>query len=149
MDAQTYRVNRPDVIDEHFDQEYVLVNLRTGTYYSLNRTAAVIWDDLIQNHSRAAILARLEQFYRADSDTLAADLDTLLQEMLQEQLILPQSQPSTTDSPATESQAPAPDPGEYLPPLIEKYTDMQALLLLDPIHQVDESGWPATKPDAH
>ena len=27
-------------------------------------------------------------------------------------------------------------------PIIEKFTDMQELLLLDPIHEVDEKGWP-------
>jgi hypothetical protein len=29
-------------------------------------------------------------------------------------------------------------------PQLQKYTDMQELLLLDPIHEVEESGWPAT-----
>jgi hypothetical protein len=28
------------------------------------------------------------------------------------------------------------------------YEDMQDLLLLDPIHDVDETGWPARKQDA-
>ena len=27
-------------------------------------------------------------------------------------------------------------------PRLDKYTDMQELLLLDPIHEVDERGWP-------
>ena len=27
-------------------------------------------------------------------------------------------------------------------PQLSSYTDMQELLLLDPIHEVDESGWP-------
>jgi hypothetical protein len=26
--------------------------------------------------------------------------------------------------------------------MLQKFTDMQDLLLLDPIHEVDESGWP-------
>ncbi len=30
-------------------------------------------------------------------------------------------------------------------PIIEKYTDLEELLLLDPIHEVDESGWPKQK----
>ena len=28
---------------------------------------------------------------------------------------------------------------------MEKYDDMQELLLLDPIHEVDEAGWPVKK----
>ncbi len=34
----------------------------------------------------------------------------------------------------------------YAPPALETYTDMQELLLLDPIHDVDETGWPAARP---
>jgi hypothetical protein len=31
-------------------------------------------------------------------------------------------------------------------PLLQKYTDMEALLLVDPIHEVDEEeGWPKQK----
>jgi hypothetical protein len=29
--------------------------------------------------------------------------------------------------------------------LFEKYTDMESLLLADPIHEVDEQGWPKLK----
>jgi len=31
-------------------------------------------------------------------------------------------------------------------PVLNKYTDMQDLLILDPIHEVDATGWPSTKP---
>ena len=31
-------------------------------------------------------------------------------------------------------------------PVLNKYTDMQDLLLLDPIHEVDATGWPSIKP---
>jgi hypothetical protein len=34
--------------------------------------------------------------------------------------------------------------------VLQRYTNFQELLLLDPIHEVDEpSGWPVLKPDAH
>ena len=32
--------------------------------------------------------------------------------------------------------------GPFVPPTLEKYTDMQDLVLLDPVHEVDERGWP-------
>ena len=33
-------------------------------------------------------------------------------------------------------------------PVLNKYSDMQDLLLLDPIHDVDEeAGWPTNKPN--
>ncbi len=33
-------------------------------------------------------------------------------------------------------------------PKLEKFTDMQDLVLLDPVHEVDDVGWPAARPDA-
>ena len=33
----------------------------------------------------------------------------------------------------------------YLIPLIEKYEDMQEMLLADPIHDVEAMGWPKLK----
>ena len=30
----------------------------------------------------------------------------------------------------------------YVPPVLEKFTDMQDLILLDPVHEVSERGWP-------
>jgi len=36
---------------------------------------------------------------------------------------------------------------EFSAPRLDKYTDMQQLLLIDPIHEVsDEQGWPKVKP---
>jgi hypothetical protein len=34
---------------------------------------------------------------------------------------------------------------EFSRPILTKYTDMKELLLLDPIHEVDETGWPNPK----
>ena len=44
-----------------------------------------------------------------------------------------------------EAAAPAGAPA-FVVPTLEKYTDMEALLLADPIHEVDEAaGWPKPK----
>ena len=39
-------------------------------------------------------------------------------------------------------------PQAFDAPRLERYTDMQDLVLLDPVHQVDDTGWPRTKEDA-
>jgi hypothetical protein len=33
----------------------------------------------------------------------------------------------------------------WVAPTIQRYEDMQAMLLADPIHDVDQSGWPTLK----
>jgi hypothetical protein len=36
-------------------------------------------------------------------------------------------------------------PDIFTAPALEKYNDMQDLLLLDPIHETDEQGWPVRR----
>ena len=33
-------------------------------------------------------------------------------------------------------------------PALERFTDMEDLLLLDPVHDVEEMGWPHVNPNA-
>jgi hypothetical protein len=42
--------------------------------------------------------------------------------------------------------ATAGEPAAFEPPLLEKFTDMEDLLLLDPVHEVDGRGWPHPAP---
>ncbi len=145
VQAQFFAIHRPDVIDERFDEEYVIVNLRTGTYYSLNATGARIWDCLNAGASRAAILQEMERRYDAPPGMLEQHLETLLKEMEREQLIVAENKDASSAS-ATGTTFEGERIG-FVPPHMEKYTDMQALLLLDPIHQVDDTGWPSIKPN--
>jgi len=47
--------------------------------------------------------------------------------------------PASTRKPSLLADAP------FVLPVLERYTDMQELLLIDPIHDVDETGWPRRK----
>jgi len=108
--------NRPDVLDEVFDGEAVLVNLRTGRYYSLDTAATEVWGAVVAGEplpdGGAAFVRRLV-------DEELAITDELLPE------------PSDDDD----------------GPSMEVFTDMEDILLLDPIHDVDydAAGWP-TRP---
>jgi hypothetical protein len=35
---------------------------------------------------------------------------------------------------------------QFVPPVLERYDDMEDLLLLDPVHDVDAQGWPQPAP---
>lgn len=155
MTTASYRVNRPDVIDEHFEDEYVIVNLKTGTYYSLNPSGAAIWDILNGGATQDSILTQLGALYNVASSALAPEVERILSEFETEQLIVAtpangatanSGNADTAAPPAQGDVSPGSQLAEFQPPHLEKYDDMRALLLLDPIHQVDTSGWPAAKP---
>ena len=63
--------------------------------------------------------------------------------LVSERLLEPVAGGEESDrTPAADHDAPKP---AFDPPRLEKYSDMQDYLLIDPIHEVDEPGWPAKR----
>lgn len=125
-----YEVNKPDVVDESVDGEVLIVHLGTGAYYSSRGAGDVAWQ-LIARGASANETA--QAMGRDAADEILAFVDQLLAEGLVRERVKPVEELSPV----------AHAPGA---PLLEKYTDMQELLLLDPIHDVEEAGWPKAKP---
>lgn len=134
---QTFRVNEPHVISEVIDGEVIILNFESGTYYSLNESGMFVWQSIQQGESQQDILTRLQTFYAADDDIISKDLASLLDLLQNEQLIVAGV---SGDAPASLAIEQTDLPYEQLS--LEKFTDLQDLLLLDPIHEVDEMGWP-------
>jgi hypothetical protein len=66
-------------------------------------------------------------------------VQALLKDLAAEDLISPTESAGSAATPGPGTRAP------YAAPTLQKHTDMQDLLLLDPIHEVDETGWPSVK----
>lgn len=138
-----YQVNSGPVIGEVIDGEAVIINLTTGNYYSLNESGATIWDSLAQPASLDGIVARLTSLYDASAEQAEADARALLDALEREQLIVGTEE---NGAPVQAASEPAPSArAGYEPPRFEKHTDMQDLILLDPVHEVGEQGWPNVK----
>ena len=142
--GQCYRINQPAVIAEVIDGEAIIVNLDSGAYYSLRGSACTIWELFAQQLTAAAVTAAMTARYTGSPAVIEAGVRTLLDELVGEQLLAPaaDAQPAPLNTP-TDDNAPHPP---FEPPVLEKFTDMADLLLLDPIHEVDEMGWPHAAP---
>ena len=78
----------PDVVAQDVGDGLVLLNLRTGIYWGLNRTGAVIWRG-IENRARVeAICRKLQAEFDGTEDELAAAVHNLLSELAGERLIV-------------------------------------------------------------
>lgn len=133
-----FRVNAPAVIREVFEDEAVLVHLESGNYYSLNGTGASVLQWIEGGLSREGVIARARQSWNADDAAIEHAVAALIDELVQERLIVPDG---IARDPIDDAAAGA--SGPFTAPALSRYTDMQDLLLLDPIHDVDETGWPA------
>ncbi len=143
MDAAVrFRSNSPNVVHEVFDDEVVVVNLDTGRYFSLRETSARVWNMLIEGATIQEMTAWFASCHVTSAADIEHDISTLVDALVEHQLLVPASDARAFAAPAAPT---ATDTPFTLPP-VQVFTDMQDLLLLDPIHEVDEGGWPLAKP---
>jgi len=101
-----------DFIGDTIGDDTILINLKTGAYYSLTPRGGSVW---------AQVLAETTEFTTDDAPVLMA--------MVAEGIF--ESDVTPVDSDVLDSAL-----------AFMKYTEMSELLLADPIHEVDEDGWP-------
>ncbi len=121
------------VAAEVFEDECIIANLDSGLYYSVQGIAAGLIQALPcadPDAAIATICASLGE-HRA---TAIAELSSIWQELISEQLVVDRASSDAALGVATAAE-------EYKHSELNRYADMQDLLLLDPIHDVDEDGW--------
>jgi hypothetical protein len=138
-----YRVH-PKVVRECFEDEVVIINLENGNYYSLNGTGAQIWKELESSGIAEAVAAALVARYEAPETTIRHAVESFIRQ-LEEQGLIIGAESVAADARAV--QPPVESRAMFELPVLSVFSDMQDLLLLDPIHDVDESGWPARPAD--
>lgn len=134
-----YRLNEPDVSAEVFDEEVLAINLKTGHYHSLRESGVFLWQTLMQGFSVQETASRLAARFPDITAQASAETASFAQQLVEAGLVV-----AAPDATSPLDVAPAEPVGKpYVSPLIESYTDMQELLLIDPIHEVDVyTGWP-------
>jgi len=138
-----FKMKEPAVASETIEGEVVVINLETGNYFSLRKEAAEVWEMMENGWSAEAVAAALQRRYSTAEAEIDAAIQTFFETLVEEGLVVSVEGP---DVPAFAiEQAVLSERPAFIPPVLNKYTDMQELLFLDPIHEVDESGWPNLK----
>jgi hypothetical protein len=130
------------VTHERLDDEVIAINLETGAYYALDDTAADCWTLLVGGVATDDIVATLCERYAVDADTARRDLDAFTAELEGDGLLLPDDAPPSAIDGAL---PPVAERRAYVVPVVNKFDDLEELLLLDPIHEVDDVGWPVAR----
>ncbi len=138
---QQYRVRPHGIVHETIEGETVVLNLSTGTYFSLAGAAAVAWSRLLVGSDAADLGTTLRARYRGDPAAIDGAVDAFLAELAREDVIESFAAEGAPAEPAANGGS---EPFEGLS--LRRYTDIQELLLIDPVHEVDDTGWPA-RPD--
>jgi hypothetical protein len=141
--AMRFRVNSPLVISETIQGETIVINLKTGTYYSLQGTGAEIWRAIEREASKSEIVDELALRYEAQRTELETSVAGLLGELQAEELVAASQNGAVAASSIADTALMA-DRLPFSAPVFERHTDMQDIILLDPVHEVDGRGWPYT-----
>lgn len=125
---------------EILDGEAVLIHFETGCYYSAARTGAELIGCLSDACSSQALADSLAKRYPGNNEGILSDVQMFIEQLSAEGLIIESDENigrpvfGATDLP-------------YEAPALQRFDDLQDLLLLDPIHDVDaQAGWPHPAP---
>jgi hypothetical protein len=150
-DAERYVV-APWITHERLDDEVMAIDLETGAYFALDDVAADAWTALAVAGSVTDAVAAICASYDVDDTVARGDLERFAARLVEERLLLVEAPDSdTVDDPMPPGAGSAAvgtgARRTYAPPDVHKYDDMEELLRLDPVHDVDEIGWPVPRRD--
>ena len=129
----------PQIMHETIDGETIVIDLSTGTYYSLRGSGSAIWNAVAAGSSHDGIVDGMTNAYEGSPEAIAEATVRFLSELETEHLIVPGNGASSA---AESFPAPSETPSPFEPPRLEKFEDMQDIILLDPVHMVGDQGWP-------
>jgi hypothetical protein len=142
------KVNTPNVVHETIDGETILLDLNSGNYFSLDGPGTLIWEYIEKTGNWKKTIEILAAENAGQAEKIAQTVTAFVNQLVEENLMVAiDGENADADAAELESglkQAAA----DYTALKVNKYSDMQDLLLLDPIHEVDEKGWPESKESA-
>jgi hypothetical protein len=137
-----YRIDRSKILFEQFEDETVLINTETGFYYSLSQEGSQILRLIDEECSADALLSML--FETTDEfASIAGEISNFLANLANEGIIVPCSVEHKNSAEVLGDKPRCANPAQFKTPVLQRFDDVRELLLIDPVHQVDqEYGWP-------
>lgn len=141
---QRFQIDRSAVASEVIDGEAIILHHGSGDYFSTDGVGAVIWQWLGESKSANQITRLLKVSFPQASADIAGAVDAFLTNLLKHELI--REVASDGAMPPAPAQQATNLGDDFTPPILHVYSDMREVLLLDPIHEVEEvAGWPVPK----
>jgi len=123
-----FSASGPEVIFENFGDEMVVANLASGFFYSLDGSGADIWNALVAGHTGRQVATA------SGADVAGvAEIARFIAELRNEGLL---TEMASLAKPELVSVA------AFASPSMQRFDDLQGLLLVDPIHEASPAGWP-------
>ena len=134
-----YKIDSKNISWERVDDEVIAIQLETGRYYNLLNTSAEIWSLLAEGATIESLFAAFSKLFPGN-ESILIEIESFIQECTKAKLLLIDEEIKTEliDHKILTL------PETWVTPQLIEYSDLQDLILVDPIHDVEESGWPNT-----
>jgi hypothetical protein len=148
LSSTKWSIDHSRVVHEIIADEVVAIDLATGSYYSLDRVGTDVWALIETGADTHQIVRDIGRRYDCSIPEVERAVVSLLDELRQEELIVAdETFPAEQVTAPTEHDDAGSEGRRFEAPTLRKYTDMQELILLDPVHEVDDTGWPNRDPE--
>lgn len=142
MKSGHYKIDRTKILFEQFEDETVLINTETGFYYSLSSEGSEILRLLDEGRSTdvlpSVLFAAADQFA-----SISSQIWDFVANLADEGIIVPHSAGHNNSPELLVDMPRYTNPAQFKAPVLQRFDDVRELLLIDPVHQVDqEYGWP-------
>jgi Coenzyme PQQ synthesis protein D (PqqD) len=135
-ETDQFQFDHQRVISEVIEGEIVVVHFESGCYYSIRDTGADVCRLLSAGHTVPTAISQLAKHHHVSESQIGPEVKQFVARLVEEKLLATSSGETRQASPLELSD------GSYSPPTFEKFDDMADQLLLDPIHEIGEAGWP-------
>jgi hypothetical protein len=144
--AAGYVVASRDIVSEDFDGEFVVLDLGSGKYYSMDAAASALWRAITNGVSVQALMDAVDGAASASTDITGQAIRDYAEQLVAYGCLARSDVPGSAPlDPATAAVLKSSDG----PPKVEMFSDLADLIMADPIHDVEETaGWPIRKPIA-
>jgi hypothetical protein len=144
-DDATFQIDRTRIQSERFEDETVLINVESGFYYSLSSSGT----ELLQLVDAGCPAGMLTVALLGDSPEARGQQPSVLAflaELVREGILIGRRRRDLSDPPPDLSRPVYPSAEGFERPVLERFDEVRDLLLIDPVHMVDETqGWPKTR----
>ena len=136
--SEVYAVASKDIVFESFDGEAVVLDLSNGKYFGFSDSGSRVWQALSSGVNTQALIG-----LTAGGSTLgAAELEHFISQLLELGLLVRSE--AAAQPPPSDLAAELAATSEPL--TVSTHDDLADLIIVDPIHEVEEPlGWPAVK----
>lgn len=134
-----YKLNEEKMFYDVADNVAIVINYTTGVYYSFNQFGSSILDHLLAGENEAKIIEDANKI-NGCPDNIGIVIKDFIEKLKAKEILV-----EAAGDPVFSDLSPITAADDFVPEF-DEFTEMQDLILADPIHEVNpDQGWPFVK----